>query len=63
MPMFPYLKATSSIVVKKMLKFLIHATNMNTTSLGFIVVVSSNQIVRLYSRFTSLDKNSNGYLR
>ena len=27
------------------------------------VVVSSNQIVRLYSRFTSLDKSSNGYLR
>jgi len=27
------------------------------------VVVSSSQIVRLYSRFTSLDKSSNGYLR
>ena len=29
----------------------------------FLFSVSPNQIVRLYSRFTSLDKNNNGFLR
>jgi hypothetical protein len=53
------------IVASHFFMQVIHYVNRGFNYLTCVVycLVTANQIVRLYSRFTSLDKSSNGYLR